>query len=135
MPDVNYLAIIVAGVASMIIGYVWYGPLFGKNWMKLVGISQQDIEAGKKEMPKTYGLMYVSSIVMAYVLAVFIYYAAATDIVSGAMVGFWAWLGFVATVMSGSVLFEKRPVNLYYLNAGYNLVTLVVMGAIIATMG
>ena len=135
MPPVDYLAVLIAAVASMIIGYVWYGPLFGKQWMKLSGVTQGDIEAGKKDMPKTYGLMYISAAVMAYVLSAFIYYAGATDMVAGAMVGFWAWLGFVATVLLGGVLFEKKSLDLYYLNSGYNLVTLVVMGAIIAAMG
>ena len=135
MPEVNYLAVLAAGIASMIIGYVWYGPLFGKQWMKASGVSAADVEAGKKDMPKTYGLMYISSVVMAYVLSVFIYYAGVTSMIEGAMIGFWAWLGFVATVMLGGVLFERRPVNLFYLNAGYNLVTLVVMGAVLVMMG
>ena len=134
MPAVNYIALLVAGIASMVIGYLWYGPLFGKAWMKLSGISSADMEKGKKEMPKTYGIMYVSSLVMAYVLAVFISYAGAKDLVSGAMVGFWAGIGFVATVGLSMVLFDKKPFNLYLINVGYHVATLMVMGGIISQM-
>ena len=128
---INFWAVLVAAVGSMVVGSVWYGPLFGKQWMKLSGLTEKDLEAGKKDMPKTYGLMYVSSLVMACVLGVFLSNLGITDMAGGAMVGFWAWLGFVATVMFGTVLFEKKSMNLYFLNAAYQLVTLVVMGAIL----
>lgn len=46
--------------------------------------------------------------------------------------GFWAWLGFVATIMLGMTLWEGKPFRLYLLNAGYQLLNLLVMGAILA---
>ena len=134
--NVNFVAVFFCGVASMIIGSLWYSKaLFGNAWMQLSGISEKDIEAGKKEMPKTYGLMFVASLVMACVLAIFANYAGVADMRSGAVLGFWAWLGFVATVTFTGVLFERKPMNLYFIQAGYQLVTLVVMGAIIGFLG
>lgn len=136
MPSVNYLALVVAGIASMVIGFLWYGNmLFGKAWMRYSGVSEGDMKKANKNMPILYGTMYVASLVMAYVLAVFISYAGAKDLVSGAMVGFWAGLGFIATTKLTEVLFDRKPMNLYYINVGYHVVTLVVMGAIIAQMG
>lgn len=35
--DINYLAVIAAGVASMVVGSLWYGPLFGRKWVALSG--------------------------------------------------------------------------------------------------
>lgn len=130
----NYIELIVAGVASMVVGFVWYGPLFGKMWMKESGVTQAKIDAGKKEMPKTYGMMFVGSLITAYVLSVFIGLAGAADYMSAATVAFWAWLGFVATVMLGSVLFEGRSWNYFGINAGYNLVNMVVMSAVLVTL-
>lgn len=129
---VNYVAVLLAGVASMVIGFIWYGPLFGKMWMKLSGITKEKIEEGKKNMPVTYGTMFVGSLIMAYVLAHFTYFAGATTVAQGMQAGFWAWLGFVATVGLSSILFEGKPMNLYFINVGYQLANLLVMGAIIA---
>jgi len=133
--DVNYVALLVAGVASMIIGYLWYSKtLFGNQRMKLSKVSEADIKAASKEMPKLYGTMYLASLVMAYVVAMFISKIGVTDVMGGVTVAFWAWLGFIATTMLTGVLYERKPLNLYFINAGYQLVTLVVMGAILGAM-
>jgi len=130
--QVNWTAVILAAVGAMIVGSVWYGPLFGKSWMKLVGISKED--TNKKEIPKLYSIMFLGAIVEAYVLSHFIHYAGAIGPLLGAKTGLWAWLGFVATTMIGNYMFAKRPMKLYLIDAGYALVNLVVMGAIIGSM-
>ncbi len=58
----------------------------------------------------------------------------ATTAMEGMMVGFWAWLGFVATIMLGKVIWEMTPVKLYGINVAYYLVSLLLMGAILAVM-
>ena len=127
---VNLVAVVVAAVASMVVGMLWYGPLFGKKWMALMKMKP----SGAKKMAGTSMLLQlVSSLVLAYVLAVFIGVANATTAVAGAMVGFWAWLGFIATVSVGSVLWEGKSTELYVLNNACHLVTLAIMGAIIAS--
>jgi hypothetical protein len=131
--DVNFIAVIIAAIVNMALGYAWYGPLFGKQWMKLTGRTKEDIEKGKKDMPMVMGTMFVGALVMAYVLAVFISLTNSTGAVAGAMIGFWAWLGFVATTMLQDVLYEKKNKNLAAINMGYNLTALVLNGAIIAS--
>ncbi len=132
MIQVNYIAVLLAGISAMVVGSVWYGPLFGKTWMKLVGINKEDVK--KSEMPKLYGIMFIGALVESYILSIFIHYAGATTLILGAKTGLWAWLGFVATTMIGNYMFAKRPMKLYYIDAGYALVNLVVMGTIIASM-
>ena len=132
MIQVNYIAVLLAGISAMVVGSVWYGPLFGKTWMKLVGINKEDVK--KSEMPKLYGIMFIGALVESYILSIFIHYAGATTLILGAKTGLWAGLGFVATTMLGNYMFAKRPMKLYYIDAGYALVNLVVMGAIIASM-
>ena len=135
MMEVNYLAVLVAAVVNMIVGFLWYGPLFGKRWTKLMGWTAADMEAGKKTMGKTYGLTYIGAAFMAYVLSVVLNNSSATDFMSGAMVGFWIWLGFVVPVQMSEVLYGKKSWDLYYLNIGYYLVALVLMGGVLASWG
>ena len=135
---VNYLAVLLCAVSSMIIGIVWYGPLFGKEWMKMVGMTKEKMEKTKEGMAQTYGIMFISSLVMAYVLAHFIWYASpgTATVLIGVKTAIWAWLGFVATVMFSKFLFsvDKKPMKLFFIDSAYYLVTLMVMGFIIAVL-
>ena len=132
---VNLMAVFGAAVAGMVIGYLWYGPLFGKLWMKEMGMKGAMSEAAKQSMAKSYAIMFVGSLVMAYVLAHAIIFASSylkvTGISGGLMSGFWNWLGFVAPVTLGSVLWEEKSMKLWTLNNGYYLLTLLTMGVIL----
>lgn len=131
---VNYVVVVVAAVVSFIIGMLWYSPLlFGNAWMKAGGFSKKDInKAKKKGMGKMILASFVGSLVMAWVLAYFVVYATASNFVQGMQVGFWLWLGFIATVLLGSVLWEGRVVKYYLINVAYWLVNVAVMGGILA---
>lgn len=132
---VNYVAVLACGVASMVLGFLWYSPLlFGKPWMALMGLTAKKMEESKKDMPKTYGTMFVTALIMAYVLSGFVGLSQATTVTAGLQVGFWAWLGFVATVMLSNVLFGGKPVKLYLIDTTYQLVNLLIMGAILVSL-
>jgi len=130
---VNWVAIVVAAIAQFIIGWIWYGPLFGKTWMSMMGMSQQSM--GREGMGKTMVLTFIGSLVTAAVLSMLVGWMGAKTLGAGIAAGFWAWLGFVATVTLGGVLFAKMSWNLYILNNAYQLVSLAVMGAILAKWG
>lgn len=133
MISVNYLAVIVAAAVNMVLGFLWYGPLFGKAWTKMMGFTKEDMEKAKKEgMTKSYAIAIVGALVMAYVFAHFISVGAAMTITSGATIGFWLWLGFIATTTLSGMLWGKKPFNLYLLENGYYLVLLLINGAILA---
>ena len=135
---INYLAILLCGVAAMVLGFLWYGPIFGKEWSKMVGMTKEKMDKAKGAMPKTYGLMFISSLVMAYALAHFIWYAApgTVTLLIGVKTAVWGWLGFVATYAFSKFLFnaEDKPWMLLVIDTGYYLVLLVLMGAIIALL-
>ncbi|MBI2669285.1 DUF1761 domain-containing protein [Candidatus Woesearchaeota archaeon] len=129
--EINYWAVLVAAIVSYILGALWHSPLlFGKLWMRLSKV--QDTEETKKHMAKSYILTFLTVLVMSYVLAHFVDYAEATTLVGGLLAGFWAWLGFVATIELGAVLWENKPFGLYLFGASYHLVSLLLMGAILA---
>lgn len=133
--DVNYTAILIAAIAQMVLGFIWYGPLFGREWMKLVGMTEKDKEAAKSGMGKTYALSFLGSLVMSYVLAHFLRLAGAETAMTGAQGGFWVWLGFVATTGMNEFLWavKPKPWKLYWINQSYILVGLLIAGAILAT--
>ncbi|SRR5260221_2931357 len=128
----NFVAIIVAVLASMVVGYLWFSPfLFANKWMKLVGKTKSDL----KPDPMMYVYTAILGLVAAYTLEYFIKAMGATSLAAGAMVGLWAGVGFVATSFGVMSLFESRPRDLFLINAGHQLVNLVVMGAVLGMMG
>jgi hypothetical protein len=128
---INYLAVLVAAIITFIIGGLWYSPaLFGQRWMLAVGKSEQDCK--RTNMGMAYAGAFVSAVMMAYVLALFIGFAQAKTILSGAGIGLWAWVGFVAAPKLSNYLFSGWSRDLYLINNGYHLVSLLVMGAILA---
>jgi len=137
---INYWAVFGAAVAAIVLGMLWYGPLFGKQWMRIVGISKADMEAmgekGKRMMMRSYALMTIGTLVMAYVLAHVLTYASAFTGSVGADAGIAAglsiWIGFVAPVMMGNVIWEGRPWKYWFITSGYYLVSLILMGIILA---
>ncbi len=134
MVEVNFLAVTVAAVLYMMIGFVWYSPgVLGESWMKAAGKTKHEIgKTPSGKMRNIYLLTFIGALVMSYVLAIFIFYIHATSFSQGVQVGFWLWVGFVATTSSGSYLFEGRSPKIYIINNGYNLLALMMMGALLA---
>ncbi len=94
-----------------------------------MGVKDQSMGGG---MGKTLVWTFIGSLVTAGVLRKFATMVGATSVGAGISLGAMVWLGFIATVTLASVLYEKRSVNLYILNNAYQLVSLAVMGAIVA---
>ena len=140
MVPINYLTVLVAAIASMVLGFLWYELLFGKQWMALMGFTPERIEQAKanngKGMGKSYFLAFVGALVMAFVLSHTLVFAQSymnvEGISSGLSSGFWMWLGFVAPITLGSVLWDGKPWKLWMLTNSYYLLTLLVMGTILA---
>lgn len=136
---VNYWAILACGAASMALGVLWYGPVFGTQWRALMGFTQAQLEAAQKDqgqMYQNYAIMFVGAMVMAFVLSRGIAfgnaYLGSSGTGSALISAFWFWVGFVAPITMGPVLWEKKPWMLWVLNAGYYLVLMLVMAVIIS---
>lgn len=135
--QVNLWAVVLASVAAMAIGFIWYSkPVFGNAWLKLIGMSE-------KKAQEASGIAMVwavlSSLVTAYVLAHFIYlsnfFFERDFLESALMTAFWVWLGFFLTTAVMHDGFEQRRKKLTAINTGNSLVTLLTMGLIIGLMG
>ena len=130
--DINYLAVFIAGLVSMIIGGLWYSPLlFGKLWTQLSGITEKQVaEAKKKSMTLSYVLQFIGLLVMACVVAHFIGYLALTTLSDILQLVVWSWLGYQVTLELGTVLWGNKSWSLFLLNSAHNLVSLVAMGLV-----
>ena len=137
MVPVNYLAVLVSAALAMFVGYIWYGPLFGKRWAHLSGLPENAMANSKsKEVRMSYAIMALGALLMSFILAHAIIFANTymqiTGLLSGALVGLMNWLGFVVPVSIGTVLWERKPWTLWMINAGYYLVVLILTGALLA---
>ena len=128
---INYMAVIVAALANYIIGSIWYGVLFTKRWKTLSGISEM------KLVPGFIVLGLVASFLMSYVLDHALIYASVymkmNGMGAGLMCGFFNWLGFIAPVTLGVVMYQKKSWMLWILDNTYWLLSLLVMGAILSS--
>jgi hypothetical protein len=128
--EINYLAVIVATFASMALGVIWYAPfVFGREWMKLVGLTETDAKDGRGA---PMALMLVGALVAAYVMAHFVGFTGAKTLADGARTGAWVGIGFVFTAAMGESIFAQKPARLLAITGGYQVINLIMMGAILA---
>ncbi len=133
---INYLAILVCGVAAMIIGYVWYGPLFGKAYMQMMGMdsmSPEQKQAMKGKMGMMYFIQFVLSIITAGVLSYHIMNWSGSQ--GAVAIAVCTWFGFVMTTTAGGALWSGKPKatawKLFWITSGAQFVTFIAFGLIL----
>jgi Protein of unknown function (DUF1761) len=131
----NLLAVLVAAIATMVVGFLWYSPiLFAKPWMRAMGYDPND-RLKTQEMQKSAGPAYlwsfVASLVSAFILATLLHALEVQSLGIALLVASHVWLGFVATVQLTGALFMKQSMKLFAINTGYQLVCYLAMGAIL----
>ncbi len=128
--QINVWAVIVAALASFVVGWLWYGPLFGKLWMKLHGFTPEMLQDKKGlPMPLIMSVNYVATALAAFSIAMFI--GADSDMQFGIFAGIMIALFWIGTSRLNDVLYERQPFKLYLINLGYNLVIYTIMGAVL----
>jgi hypothetical protein len=129
MEGLNIWAVLVAALSTFLIGGLWYSPaVFGKSWMRENGFTEESLKGGN--MVKIFGLTFVLALVAAINLAMFL--GTENRASMGALWGFAAGFGWVATFIGTHYLFERKSFTLFLINAGYSVVTLTLMGVILA---
>jgi hypothetical protein len=135
---INCWAIVISMIVSVVLGFLWYGPLFGKKWMALSGIALPDPKPSMKVMIKPIIISLIGAFFMAFALSHALVFATAYLNVSGISAGlqgaFWNWLGFVVPVTLAPTAWEGKSWVLWCIHAGYWLVLLLIMGIIISVM-
>lgn len=136
--EVNYLAVLLAALSSMVVGSVWYSKgVFGTVWGKLAGV-KMDRKPKASEMTWLLGTTFLASLVTAYILAHVSFLAnkffGNSFLSDSVQTAFWLWLGFTAMRVYVHDAFESRRKKLTLLTAGSELVTVLVMALIIGAM-
>jgi len=125
----NYVAVVVSAVAYWFLGAIWFAVLFGKRWMVLEGITQQQAQSMNMAIP--YATSFALDLLMAFVLAQLCSWRNATTAGRGAAVGVLLWVGIVGPIVYTTYMYEMRPKELFAINEFYPLVGLCLMGVIL----
>ncbi|MEX0621480.1 MAG: DUF1761 domain-containing protein [Candidatus Woykebacteria bacterium] len=134
--DVNWLAVLVAAVVAMAIGFIYYSKVvMGKAWMKEKGYTDESLKAAQKTMGPLYAISFVAALVTAFVLAHIIglsqdFYGY-EPIQTGLISAFWVWLGFIMPVQLTEQIFGEKKWRLFGINTVHQLITVLAMGVVI----
>lgn len=134
LPPVNTLAVLLASIAQMGLGMLWYSPaLLGKPWTKLMKFTDKEVKNMGKGMGTHYTAMFVGIFLQASVLAVLLELLNITSLRDSWVLAILLWLGFVAVTQLSSELFSKQAFSFHLLmiNSGYQLFGLLLMASII----
>jgi hypothetical protein len=130
---INIWAVLISAVASMAIGSIWYGPLFGKIFMKAMGMEswtpEQQIKM-KKAMAFTFLGQFIASLVMFYTVGWLMASLGKVSLPGGLITAFIVWIGFVVPLKLGDALWGGKMI-LFWLGIGNMFVTLAATGAIL----
>jgi len=128
--SINWLAVVVCVIVSMVSGSLWFNPkTFYPAWWKAIGMSENDAP-GMQNMGMVWGLTILSSFVQATSVALMINIMGSMTLGSGAMAGFMLWLGFVATTSLTNKLFAGQ-LKAWVLEQGNHFVNFLLFGAIL----
>ncbi len=128
-------AVIGSMILSVLLGFVWYGPLFGKAWMRLSGLTMPTDKPGFLVMLKPMLLSFIGAILMSCVLSFVSFFHHSYFGVSGMSptlsIAFLMWLGFIVPAYLNLKAWEGKPWALFFINTGYWLVFLLASAALI----
>ena len=131
--DINFLAVLVAAIAAFVLGAVWYSPLlFAKQWTQIHADTPEKLKAMQAGAKKAYAVSLVCLLVMAVAMSLLIAITHMTAVTAGIKLGLLCWLGFAVTIGLMANMYSGKPLKAFLLDAGYQLVYFVVMGAILA---
>lgn len=133
--EINYWAVLVCGLAAMVIGSIWYGPLFGKKWMEILKVGSMSAEEKKKMQKQAmpmYAIQFVLVLFQAWVLS---YYIQGWKDASGLTNSLWIWAAFVMPTIAGSSMWtndsRKIMFSRFLIQSGYQLIIFVAFGLIL----
>lgn len=126
MPEINYIAVLLAALSAFLLGGIWYSAIFGKAWMRLTGQTEEVLKSGNPAM--IFGGAFVLNLIAAWVLAMFL---GPMALVPATLAGLSVGLCWVTASLGVNYLFERRPLGLWLINGGYFTIQFTAMGAII----
>ena len=126
--DINWIAVLVGALGYFMLGAIWYSFLFKNQWIAYSGINMEDPNLKKgvaATMFASFIMMFVSSVAIAFLA----YRVGMWGWMSGVKLGLLTGVCFASTSMAINMLYEKKPLGLFFINGGYQ-----VLGNIIAAV-
>lgn len=129
--EINYLAVIVSGIAAWAIGSLWYSPiLFGKSWQKEVGLSDDDIKGAN--MALIFGTSLLLMIIMAFgMVPIIASHGVDMPWYHGMFHGLLIGLMFIATSIGINYLYQRKSLKLFFIDAVYQVLIVVIAGLVL----
>ena len=131
--SINWLAVIVCVIVSMVVGSLWFNPkTFFPMWWKAIGKTERDGPGmtGNSNMGMVWGLTVLAAFVQAVFMALMVNALGSITLGSGALTGFLLWLGFVVPTSLLNKLFAGQ-LKAWVIEVGNHLVTFILFGAIL----
>ncbi len=134
LPEVNYLAVLTSGIVIFALGGLWYSPaVFAKKWMSLMGKSEAEVKAATSgAMPIMFLLAFTCGLLSSWALAILLNHFVQLTALRGALVGALCWVGFAGATSFANALFAMKPKQLWLIDSGFNLLSFVLAGIILA---
>ncbi len=128
--QINIVPVLIAAISFFILGWLWYSFLFKKPWVRMMQPFDQN---NKNGMGTSMAITFIASIVSAVVLAILINTLDIADAMGGAKIAIILSLGFIIPVMLSLHLYTnvRKPWELFMINAGYQVIGLILMGLIL----
>ena len=127
--EVNFIAALAAALAVFALGALWYGPLFGKAWLSCQSASKEDLMASGS-MRRTFGLSLAAYALMALTVGMFVFLINPPDLSKGLWLAGVLCVGIALPGTLTSVLYSANKFGLFWINAGYQLTSFLLVGAI-----
>lgn len=129
---INYFAILLCSILSMVVGGIWYGPLFGKKWMEVIGVTAKNSKAMQQGVGHLYLIQFLLTLFQLIVLA---YYVNGWTDVSGLTNTMWIWAAFIVPTIAQNSLWtadtRKIAWTRFLIQFGYQFVMFVIYGLIL----
>ncbi len=128
---INYWAVLVAAVATFMLGAVWYTALFGSQRRQLLGYTEEQLKQMEQAAPVTFTVLFLCYVIVVFVMAILFSALGVESAGQGAQWGFLLWLGLAAAIGLTGNITTTIPLGVFLIDAGYQLVFLVMTGAIV----
>lgn len=121
---VNWLAVLVCGIVSIALGFLWYGPLFGKAWSRAMGwmaLTPEQVQAKQKAAGPGYVMSFVGALIVAYAIALIVQVANPTAVMDAIALGIMLWLAFIVPLSYVNAFFQETKTQVTHIGVGYRL--------------
>jgi hypothetical protein len=126
--SINYLAVLVSGVVIFVLGGLWFSLLFAKPWLRMIGVTDPQASPGAALFVQ----FFVCALLTSWGMAMILSHAGPMEVGRAIGFGILCWLGFAGATSYATAKAGKKPVALWAIETGYNLVSFVIAAVILS---